>query len=324
MHELTIYICTYNRLAYLKKSVESVLRQSFTDFDLCILDNCSTDGTKEYGLSLESDRIHYRRQEKNIGGIGNITYAFMNCESKYICVFHDDDICDLHMIEKEISYLRAHPNCSAVSCLANIIDENDNIKKVTNGDAGKVTTFSGTQFFCGYINAQKSLAFPSVMYRTDLLQKNGIKLKKDAGPSADVVFLMDIEKAGGELAEIQEPLFYHRMHSTQDSTEHLEEMLLKLIRYLKKDEYYAELLNNNERGKASYYRWYLNRLIIRVGSGAISRRKAITSLNEMKVELKGSCIYTVFAKMIISVESATPKLSAMMYRILKGRKDRQG
>ena len=76
---ITAFIVTYNRVEYLKKAIDSVLNQTCRDFELIILDNCSTDGTEEYVKSLNDDRITYIRHEKNIGGGGNIAYAFAHC-----------------------------------------------------------------------------------------------------------------------------------------------------------------------------------------------------------------------------------------------------
>ena len=102
MNDLCIYITTYNRVQYLKLAIDSILNQSYDNFTLIILDNCSTDGTYEYVLSLKDSRVKYIRHSQNIGGGANINYAFKNCTSEYFCVFHDDDILNEKIIEKEI------------------------------------------------------------------------------------------------------------------------------------------------------------------------------------------------------------------------------
>ena len=57
MNDLCIYITTYNRVQYLKLAIDSILNQSYDNFTLIILDNCSTDGTYEYVLSLKDSRV---------------------------------------------------------------------------------------------------------------------------------------------------------------------------------------------------------------------------------------------------------------------------
>ena len=123
MNDLCIYITTYNRVQYLKRAIDSIIRQSYSDFTLIVLDNCSSDDTEKYVLSLNDSRIKYIRHTQNIGGGANINYGFKNCEAKYFCVFHDDDILHENLIEKEIEYMEYDRNCMAVSCLANIINE---------------------------------------------------------------------------------------------------------------------------------------------------------------------------------------------------------
>ena len=64
MNDLCIYITTYNRVQYLKLAIDSILNQSYDNFTLIILDNCSTDGTYEYVLSLKDSRVKYIRHLK--------------------------------------------------------------------------------------------------------------------------------------------------------------------------------------------------------------------------------------------------------------------
>ena len=105
---ITAFIVTYNRVEYLKKAIDSVLNQTCRDFELIILDNCSTDGTEEYVKSLNDDRITYIRHEKNIGGGGNIAYAFAHCKWDYFAVFHDDDVLHTNLLEEAAAYLDSH------------------------------------------------------------------------------------------------------------------------------------------------------------------------------------------------------------------------
>ena len=126
--KVVIFVLTYNRVNYLKSALESILNQTYSDFILNVLDNCSNDGTEEYVKSIEDKRVNYIRHEHNLGGIGNISYAFKNCAGDYFAVFHDDDILHDNLLKEEVAYLENHEDCMAVSCLANNIDENGEYK----------------------------------------------------------------------------------------------------------------------------------------------------------------------------------------------------
>jgi glycosyltransferase involved in cell wall biosynthesis len=67
LSQISVVIPTYNRSWGLIRSIESVLSQSFQDFELIIVDDCSPDDTQEVIQSIKDSRIHYFRQPQNVG-----------------------------------------------------------------------------------------------------------------------------------------------------------------------------------------------------------------------------------------------------------------
>lgn len=320
MGKIDIYITTCNRIECLKIMVASVLRQTFSDYNLYILDNCSSDGTEHFISSIQDTRIHYIRHGRNIGGTSNLNYAFEHCDSNFFCVFHDDDIAHCDLIEKELQYMEQHEECAAVSCLADNIDETGKIIwhcPVIANQSEKI--YSDTDFFKTYLSRQKSFIFPATMYRNDFIKRNKIALKEDPGPCRDVVLYMDIEKAGGVLAEIQRPMFDYRIHSNQDSFANLEKMLIQLMQYLSQDPYYSMILNKCRSGKESYYRWYAKKLLIRAASKAIANQTADKYLKEMKTVLGGSGVCYWSARTLLYMEKMLPGLFENGYRSIKSK-----
>lgn len=321
--KLSIYITTYNRVKYLQAAIESILCQTFADFDLFVLDNCSTDGTEQLVSSIQDPRLHYIRHRHNIGGAANLNYAFEKCSSEYFCVFHDDDIIHDTLIQKEITYMEQNKACSAISCLSNQIDETGKIiRQCTHANNGIIETYSGTEFFSGYIGQQRSFTFPATMYRNGFIKANKITLNAKAGPCMDVVLYMDIEKSGGVLAELQEPLIDYRIHSQQGSTMNLETMLIQLIQYLNQDSYYAALMKQKNIEKQAYYRWYSQKLFIRVASKAITSKTAVKYLKEMRTELNGAAAHYWAARIILSLENVFPKFFEYAYKKIKQKRTR--
>ena len=283
---VTIFVVTYNRIEYLKSAIESILNQSFEDFSLTVLDNCSNDGTDEYVKSIEDKRVNYIRHEYNLGGVGNISYAFEHCDGDYFAIFHDDDILHYNLLKEEIDYLDNHKNCAAVSCLSNNIDENGKYIKKINEKKYSERIFCKDQFFDEYLNNQKSFTFPTTLYRTEFMKNKHINISQNSGPCADVVLYMDIERNGGTIAEIPKALLDYRIYKNQDSSSHLEEMLIKLIKYLESDDYYGKLIEKDKQGRFKYFKWYFRRLIARETSKCINYNDAINYLNIMGQELK--------------------------------------
>lgn len=106
MDKVAIIVVTYNRKKLLKKNIETLLNQSYKNFDLFIIDNASTDGTYEYIKKfIDENKVKYRNTEKNIGGAGGFNYGMKlatELNYKYIWVMDDDTIPNENALEELI------------------------------------------------------------------------------------------------------------------------------------------------------------------------------------------------------------------------------
>ncbi|EOR92915.1 Glycosyl transferase, family 2 [Arcticibacter svalbardensis MN12-7] len=93
MEKPTISILTpvWNGLPYIKECIESVLIQDFTDWELLVSDNGSTDGTRDYLDSLNDPRIRIFKQEENVGIMGNINFLFIQANASISQILCADD-----------------------------------------------------------------------------------------------------------------------------------------------------------------------------------------------------------------------------------------
>lgn len=115
----------YNGERYLKEAIDSILSQTYTDFELIISDNASTDGTQEICLeySNKDPRIRYFRNEKNLGSAWNFNRVFELSAGKYFKWAAHDDIISSDFLLKCVEVLDQDP--SVVLCYSDttIIDE---------------------------------------------------------------------------------------------------------------------------------------------------------------------------------------------------------
>ncbi len=269
-NKLNVYILTYNRAEYLKYSIDSVLAQNYKDFNLYVLDNCSEDDTESLVKSYTDPRLHYIRHEKNIRAIGNHNYAVDHNDAEYFMIFHDDDTMNPEMLGTEVAFLDAHPDVSIVSSISAHIDANgdpcDGYRSATEimmekQDLDKIV-LGGGDFIRRYLEEDINIIFPSVMYRGSFMKSKGLRFIGEAGPSGDTEMMFRIERNGGKLAILNKPLMNSRMHGDQDSFVSFGIMYEQLFAYLRKDAYYAELLERNKAGCHAMYR-RLSRIIAR-------------------------------------------------------------
>lgn len=88
---ISIVMPTYNRLSYLREAVDSVLAQSYTEWELIISDDGSKDGTREYLRSLSDPRIRVYFQNPNLGQFGNFNFLFQQVKYDIAQILCDDD-----------------------------------------------------------------------------------------------------------------------------------------------------------------------------------------------------------------------------------------
>jgi glycosyltransferase involved in cell wall biosynthesis len=100
---ITVIIPTYNRSALLKRAIKSVLNQTFTDFELLVVDDASTDDTEAVVANIKDSRIIYLKHKKNSNGAVARNTGILNSNGKYITFLDSDDIWIKNKLE--ISYI---------------------------------------------------------------------------------------------------------------------------------------------------------------------------------------------------------------------------
>lgn len=319
---IDVYVTTYNRAEMLKRTIKSILNQTYTDFKLTILDNCSTDNTKEIVASFTDPRIFYHRQEKNLGPLGNMNFGITASKNKYFVVFHDDDIMAPSMLEKEIDALEQNPDICAVSCRTKAIQMDDNLPKFEKSENSilKLIKYNNKFFAKSFINDRNVMMFPTIMYRTDFLRKHEIYLKPEAGPSCDVLICMDIEKAGGTLGIIEEQLAYYRGHEEQFSQRARVDMVKCLYLYMSKDKYYREILDENKKGQNRTYKKLLfNEMCLYAGE-KISSNEWKSDMNSYKEVLNLSTVTKLYGIFVMNICITISPVIKKLYAMIKNRR----
>ena len=136
----------FNDREYLRIALDSLLSQSYQDFELIISDDNSTDGSdaicQEY--QLKDPRVKYIRQEKNLGISKNMEFLLKNARGKYFMWAANDDRWheDFILILKNI--LDENINCVSAFCAYNQVDENNNVVK---GSEFLIEDYSGNSKF---------------------------------------------------------------------------------------------------------------------------------------------------------------------------------
>ena len=116
---ISVIVPTFNRAALLRETVESILAQTFQDFELIIVDNMSTDGTEGYVSHIADNRIHYLRNNNNGVIAVNRNLGIKAARGEYVALCDDDDLWLPIKLEKQLAVMQADPEI--ILCYSNAL-----------------------------------------------------------------------------------------------------------------------------------------------------------------------------------------------------------
>lgn len=106
---VTVVMPVYNGARYLREAIDSILLQSFRDFELLIIDDGSTDASAEIVRSYGDSRIRLLTSQRNMRIAATLNRGLDEARGEYIARMDADDICHLRRLEKQVSFLDANP-----------------------------------------------------------------------------------------------------------------------------------------------------------------------------------------------------------------------
>jgi glycosyltransferase involved in cell wall biosynthesis len=123
---LSVGLFVYNGERFLEEALHSILNQTFTDFELIISDNASTDRTGEIALAYakRDDRIRYYRSEKNMGAGWNVRRVYELATGKYFRQAAVDDLMEPDLLRRCVEILESDPCCVVAYARTKEVDEN--------------------------------------------------------------------------------------------------------------------------------------------------------------------------------------------------------
>ncbi len=203
MNKVSICITTYNRADSLPLTLDSILQQSFKDFELIISDDNSTDATQEVCKTFceKDSRIKYYRNPQNLKMPGNLNNAISRASGEYIANLHDGDVYRDDLIQKWCSLLDKHSDALFVF---NQYMGYDKHGKLHIDDHKLEEVNEGTVLFEHYLKTLTSATWGTVMARRSAYEKFGLF-------NAEYGFISDVEmwmRLGlhGKVCYVNEPL----------------------------------------------------------------------------------------------------------------------
>lgn len=208
---LSVLMCVYNGERFLAAAIESILNQTFTNFEFVIVDDGSIDSTPMIleGYLQQDSRVRVIRQG-NQGLPSARNTALANVKTDVIAWMDADDLSEPHRLELQLQYLATHPECIVVGGQWACIDEVGRIlysRPAALDHAGIVSSL---------LNGVNELASPAVMIRNRCLQRAG-SYNPEMRVIEDLDMWLRLYKLG-QFANLPARVLRYRLHSNQISS----------------------------------------------------------------------------------------------------------
>ncbi len=203
---VSILMLTYNGARFIREAIESILVQTYTHFELIVIDDGSTDATQEILQTFNDPRIRSIRHEENAGLLIRRKESLSLAHGTYVAILDSDDVWLPAKLEQQVAYLDTHRDCVLIGTWIARINERSEIIGTTKYNTDNLSIRAS-------ILTRNQFAHSSVLMRKDALDKTkGYRFPLDE--DLDLFLQLGVH---GSFANIAEVLTHYRINPTGQS-----------------------------------------------------------------------------------------------------------
>lgn len=224
--KVTILLPAYNAALYLRDSLDSIMRQTFKDFDVLLIDDGSMDDTSKIAIEYSNidRRIKYYKNEKNIGLIKTLNKGLSLAKGEYIVRMDADDIMFDDRLYKQVKYMDSNPECFVCG------GQMEYIGGLT-GMAPILPQKYEDLLYLSLINCP--LYHPTTIIRNSAIKQFGLKYNDSYKHAEDYKFWSDIIFSHpNSIANIKDVVLFYRISNNQITAKYSDEqdLISKIVR----------------------------------------------------------------------------------------------
>ena len=212
---VTVLMAVYNGEAFLREAVESILAQTFRDFELLVIDDGSVDGSADIVASCADPRVRLVRNGKNLGLIATLNRGIELARGTYIVRMDCDDVSLPERLQRQVEFMETHPEVGV--CGVWYLEFGDGVRRITRCAPDHDSIRCGTLF-------NPVVGHPTVILRRELLLKYGLRYDPDFGHAEDYRLWAEALRYC-RFANIPEILLHYRLHPGQVTTVHAQQQM---------------------------------------------------------------------------------------------------
>jgi glycosyltransferase involved in cell wall biosynthesis len=207
---VTVLLPCYNAELYIEEAVRSIMNQTYSNLEILIIDDCSTDSSHEIvsRLAIEDERIRIIKNEKNLKLIKTLNKGLDLARGDYIARMDADDVSLPERIEKQINYMLSNPEVDLCGTNYTMINAEGNIIGTSNYPLTNLDIKLNLLFY-------NPFAHPTVLFKRDFVNKIG-KYKENFINAEDYELWLRVA-LNGVMSNIQDKLLLYRWHGNNIS-----------------------------------------------------------------------------------------------------------
>jgi glycosyltransferase involved in cell wall biosynthesis len=205
---ISVVMSIYNAEAFLKESIDSILRQTFTDFELLALDDGSTDRSADIIRSYNDTRIQYISLPHDF--IATLNHGLETAQGRYIARMDADDVMMPERLQVQYDYMEQHPDIAV--CGSAI--------RMFGTQQGEVICESEHDNIVDLMVKHNPVANPTTMIRRSVLFEHNIRYRQEFIYAEDFKMWAEIAQAGLRLHNLPQVLMRYRCSPGQVSAKH--------------------------------------------------------------------------------------------------------
>ncbi len=241
---LSVIMSVYNGETYLEEAIESVRTQTFQNWELIIINDCSTDSTGEIlaDFSRRDERIKVHTNEVNLKLPASLNKAISLCEGKYIARMDADDICLPDRLEKQYKFMEEHKDVAVSSCRFLTVKNG----VYASGGAGGRCDYKA---LCAMLLVSNPILHPGVIAKAEVLKTFGYDTTLTC--TEDLELWTRLVMGNQKIQILPECLLIYRLHDKQITSTTLERQHTEVLKIQNK--YYASLLGEMDEEMQAFY-----------------------------------------------------------------------
>ena len=242
--DISVIMSVYNGETYLKEAIESVMNQTFKNWELIVINDCSTDSTAEIlgELSSKDERIKVHPNEVNLRLPTSLNKAISLCEGKYIARMDADDICLPDRLEKQYKFMEENPDVSLSSCRFMTVK---NGVYMSGGAGGRCDNNA----LRAMLLVANPILHPGVIAKAEVMKKYNYDATHTC--TEDLELWTRMAMGNEKMAILPECLLIYRLHDKQITSTTLERQHTEVLKIQKK--YYGTLLKEMNDEMQKFY-----------------------------------------------------------------------